>query len=82
MSVCTVDKSKVKISQNFVASSEYTNFTIGNDEFVSEFLLNLLTFFKMFNTYFLDILKVQKYNEHDPGLKLIGLVYFFSKKPK
>ena len=26
MSVCTVDKSKVKISQNFVAFSEYTNF--------------------------------------------------------
>ena len=48
----------------------------------SEFLLNLLTFFKMFNTYFLDILKVQKYNEHDPGLKLLGLVYFFSKKQK
>ena len=24
---CTVDKSKVKISQNFVASSEYMNFT-------------------------------------------------------
>ena len=27
LSVCTVDKSKVKISQNFVAFSEYTNFT-------------------------------------------------------
>ena len=26
MSVCTVDKSKVKILQNFVAFSEYTNF--------------------------------------------------------
>ena len=26
LSVCTVDKSKVKISQNFVAFSEYTNF--------------------------------------------------------
>ena len=25
--VCTVNKSKVKISQNFVAFSEYTNFT-------------------------------------------------------
>ena len=24
--VCTVDKSKVKITQNFVAFSEYTNF--------------------------------------------------------
>ena len=24
--VCTVDKSKVEISQNFVANSEYTNF--------------------------------------------------------
>ena len=28
MSVCTVDKSYVKISQNFVAFSEYTNFII------------------------------------------------------
>ena len=28
MSVCTVDKSKVEISQNFVAFSEYTNFDI------------------------------------------------------
>ena len=28
LSVCTVDKSKVKISQNFVAFSEYMNFTI------------------------------------------------------
>ena len=27
LSVCTVDKSKVEISQNFVAFSEYTNFT-------------------------------------------------------
>ena len=27
LSVCTVDKSKVEISQNFVALSEYTNFT-------------------------------------------------------
>ena len=26
LSVCTVDKSKVKISQNFKAFSEYTNF--------------------------------------------------------
>ena len=26
MSVCTVDKSKVEISQNFVAFSEYMNF--------------------------------------------------------
>ena len=34
------------------------------------------------NTYFLDILKVQKYNAHDPGLKLLGLVYFLSKKQK
>ena len=25
--VCTVDKSKVEISQDFVAVSEYTNFT-------------------------------------------------------
>ena len=28
LSVCTVDKSKVEISQNFLAFSEYTNFTI------------------------------------------------------
>ena len=28
LSVCTVDKSKVEISQNFVAFSEYTNFII------------------------------------------------------
>ena len=27
LSVCTVDKSKVKFSLNFVAFSEYTNFT-------------------------------------------------------
>ena len=27
-SVCTVDKSKVEILQNFVAFSEYTNFTV------------------------------------------------------
>ena len=27
--VCTVDKSKVEISQNFVAFSEYTNFNCG-----------------------------------------------------
>ena len=27
LSVCTVDKSKVDISQNFVAFSEYMNFT-------------------------------------------------------
>ena len=27
LSVCTVEKSKVEISQNFVAFSEYTNFT-------------------------------------------------------
>ena len=27
LSVCTVDKSQVDISQNFVAFSEYTNFT-------------------------------------------------------
>ena len=27
LTVCTVDKSKVKISKNFVAFSEYTNFT-------------------------------------------------------
>ena len=27
LSVCTVDKIKVEISQNFVAFSEYTNFT-------------------------------------------------------
>ena len=27
LSVCTVDKSKVEISQNFVAFSDYTNFT-------------------------------------------------------
>ena len=27
LSVCTVDKSKKEISQNFVAFSEYTNFT-------------------------------------------------------
>ena len=26
LSVCTVDKSKVEISKNFVAFSEYTNF--------------------------------------------------------
>ena len=29
LSVCTVDKSKVEISQNFVAFSEYTNFKAG-----------------------------------------------------
>ena len=29
MSVCTVDKSKEEISQNFVAFSEYTNFKKG-----------------------------------------------------
>ena len=28
LSICTVDKSKVEISENFVAFSEYTNFTI------------------------------------------------------
>ena len=28
LSVCTLDKSKVEISQHFVASSEYTNFII------------------------------------------------------
>ena len=28
LSVCIVDKSKVEISQNFVAFSEYTNFTL------------------------------------------------------
>ena len=28
LSVCTVDKSKVKISQNFVAFSEYMNFNV------------------------------------------------------
>ena len=28
LSVCTVDKSKVKISQNFVAFSEYMNFNL------------------------------------------------------
>ena len=31
LSVCTVDKSKVEISQNFAAFSEYTNFTSDND---------------------------------------------------
>ena len=30
LSVCTVDKSKVKISQNFVSFSEYTNFSKKN----------------------------------------------------
>ena len=30
LTVCTVDKSKVEISQNFVAFSEYTNFTNGS----------------------------------------------------
>ena len=29
MTVCTVVKSKVKISQNFVAFSEYMNFNMG-----------------------------------------------------
>ena len=28
LSVCNVDKSKVEIPQNFVALSEYTNFTV------------------------------------------------------
>ena len=28
LSVCTVDKGKVKISQNFMDFSEYTNFTL------------------------------------------------------
>ena len=28
LSVCTVDKSEVEISQNFVAFSEYTNFKL------------------------------------------------------
>ena len=28
LSVCTVDESKVEILQNFVAFSEYTNFTL------------------------------------------------------
>ena len=31
LSVCTVDKSKVEISQNFVAFSEYTNFIMNNE---------------------------------------------------
>ena len=31
LSVCTVDKSKAEISQNFVAFSEYTNFNIFNE---------------------------------------------------
>ncbi len=30
LSVCTVDKSKMEISQNFVAFSEYTKFTKQN----------------------------------------------------
>ena len=32
LSVCTVDKSKVEISQNFVAFSEYINFNISTSE--------------------------------------------------
>ena len=32
LSVCTVDKSEVEISQNFVAFSEYTNFTYLKDQ--------------------------------------------------
>ena len=31
LTVCTVDKSKVKISQNFVAFSEYMNFMHSDD---------------------------------------------------
>ena len=36
LSVCTVAKGKVEISQNFLAFSEYTNFTL------SEYLSNVL----------------------------------------
>ena len=32
LTVCTVDKSKVEISQNFVAFSEYTNFKIKHEK--------------------------------------------------
>ena len=48
MDVPTVDKSKVEISQNFVAFSEYTNFTYRNsyweikDELIKD-LTQLLT---------------------------------------
>ena len=38
LSVCTVDKSKVEISQTFVAFSEYTNFT-ENSKLMSFFQL-------------------------------------------
>ena len=34
LSVCTVDKNKVEISQNFVAFSEYTNFNQPNKWYV------------------------------------------------
>ena len=42
LSVCTVDKSKVEISQNFVAFSEYTNF---------KFMENLLNIMSSFGWY-------------------------------
>ena len=43
LSVCTVDKSKVEISQNFVAFSEYTNFKRKKvDEKVNESVVHLL----------------------------------------
>ena len=48
LSVCTIDKSKVEISQNFVAFSEYTNFTkYGSEILLFEGLGVILTFFEM-----------------------------------
>ena len=42
LTVWTVDKSKVKISQNFVAFSEYTNFTCSKVSTKRPVLLNYL----------------------------------------
>ena len=51
LSVCTVDESKVEISQNFVAFSENTNFTIlkVNQTYVHSKYVFLHLQFEIFN---------------------------------
>ena len=49
LSVCTVDKSKMKFSQNFAAFSEYTNFNISYSKLEIEAKKNFFWDFRTFS---------------------------------
>ena len=62
LSVCTVDKSKVEISRNFVAFSEYTNFNTGHslsDQHCHPITQHMANYFVRFTKIYTNWFEIQ-----------------------